>query len=164
MIWQINGPKPIEKIIPGSLCYLVRDGKVLLLQRRNPPHIGMWSPPGGKMHPRESPQECIMREFREETGLTVRDLQLRAVTTVLHAGLAAHWLLFVYRAGDYSGELISGVEGDLQWVDLTQLAHYPRPEADIQIFGHVLSDAPVQEMQFGYDAAEQLVKAMMQAE
>jgi len=164
MVWQLNSAKPIDKIIPGSLCYLVRDDRVLLIQRRNPPHIGLWSPPGGKMHPGESPQECVVREFGEETGLMVRDLELRAITTVLHAGLSAHWLLFIYRAGDYSGDLKPSDEGAIQWISLDVLAHYRRPAADVQMFEHVLSSAPVREMRFGYDAAEQLAQPMISEE
>ena len=164
MTWQINSAKPIDKIIPGSLCYLVQDKKVLLIQRRNPPHVGLWSPPGGKMNPGESPQECVVREFCEETGLILHDFELRAVTTVLHAGLSAHWLLFIYRADDCSGDIKASDEGDIQWIGLDVLAHYPRPAADVQIFEHVLSRAPVREMQFGYDTTEQLVEPLMSGE
>lgn len=157
MSWRLNSTKPIDRIIPGSLCYLVSDDHVLLIQRRNPPHVGLWSPPGGKMNPSESPCDCVQREFFEETGLTLLKPELRVVTTVLHAGLGMHWLLFVYVARAYSGELLASDEGDIQWVALNQLEQYPRPAADIQMFGHVLHDEPICEMQFGYDEANELI-------
>ena len=157
MSWRLNSVKPIERIIPGSLCYLVRDGHVLLMQRRNPPHIGLWSPPGGKMNPGESPLDCVRREYFEETGLTLLHPQLRAVTTVLHAGMAMHWLLFIYLAGDFRGELRASDEGDIQWIGLDALDQYPRPAADVQMFEHVLQDCAIREMEFGYDEANELI-------
>lgn len=157
MNWQLNSVKPIDRVIPGSLCYLVKAGRVLLIQRRRPPHIGLWSPPGGKLNPCESPQECVLREYAEETGLTLHQPQLRAVTTVLHAGLAMHWLLFIYMATAASGDLKPSEEGDIRWIPLDTLDQHPRPAADIRMFQHVLSGAAVCEMQFHYDTADQLV-------
>jgi len=164
MSWQLNSTKPIERIITGSLCYLVRDGRVLLIQRRNPPHIGLWSPPGGKMNPGETPQDCVRREFREETGLTLRDPELRAVTTVLHTGMAIHWLLFIYLAADCSGGLLPSDEGDIRWIGLDDLDQYARPAADVAMFAHVLRGGAIREMQFSYDAAEQLIDLIRDTE
>ena len=164
MSWLLNSAKPINRIIPGSLCYLVSDGQVMLMQRRNPPHVGLWSPPGGKMNPCESPLDCVRREYFEETGLKLLKPELRAVTTVLHAGMGMHWLLFIYLAKAYSGELIPSDEGDIQWVALDQLDQYPRPAADIQMLQHVLCDDPIQEMQFGYDEANQLIELIREAD
>lgn len=158
MTWQINSTKPIDRVIPGSLCYLVHDQKVLLLQRRNPPHVGLWSPPGGKLNPGESPTRCVLREFYEETGLMLQNPRLRVITTVLHAGLGMHWMLFVYHAQDFTGDLAVSDEGDIQWIGLDVLDHYPRPAADVRMFQHVLRKAPVQEMEFRYDASERLIE------
>ena len=164
MSWRLNSTKPINRIIPGSLCYLVNNNHVLLIQRRNPPHVGLWSPPGGKMNPCESPLQCVQREYFEETGLTLLKPELRVVTTVLHAGMGMHWLLFVYLARDYSGELIASDEGDIQWIALDQLDQYPRPAADVQMLEHVLHDEPIQEMQFGYNEANELIDLIRDAE
>jgi 8-oxo-dGTP diphosphatase len=158
MTLQLNSAKPIERVIPGSLCYLVHDKKVLLIQRRNPPHVGLWSPPGGKMNPGESPTRCVLREFYEETGLMLRSPRLRVVTTVLHAGMGMQFMLFVYSARRYTGKLAVSDEGDIQWVGLDELDRYPRPSADVRVFQHVLRKAPVQEMEFRYDAAERLIE------
>ena len=158
MTWQLNSSKPIDRVIPGSLCYLVHDEKVLLLQRRRPPHIGLWSPPGGKLNPGESPTRCLLREYQEETGLILLNPQLRVITTVLHAGLGMHWMLFVYHAQNFTGDLAVSDEGDIQWVGLDVLDDYPRPPADVRMFQHVLRKAPVQEMEFCYDAKERLIE------
>jgi 8-oxo-dGTP diphosphatase len=158
MSWQINSTKPIERVVPGSLCYLVQDGRILLLQRRKLPHIGLWSPPGGKLNPGETPTECILREYYEETGLTLIKPQLRAITNVMHSGLGLQWMLFIYYAQQTTGTLQPSDEGDLEWVALDRLHEYPRPPADIPVLDHVLSGAPVQEMEFRYDPAEQLVE------
>ena len=68
----MQNPFP-EHIVVGSLCYVFRDDSVLLLKRANPPHVGLWSPPGGKMEHGESPQACCIREVYEETGLTIHN-------------------------------------------------------------------------------------------
>jgi 8-oxo-dGTP diphosphatase len=164
MSWRLNSTKPIDRIIPGSLCYLVSDDHILLMQRRNPPHVGLWSPPGGKMNPCESPLDCVRREYLEETGLTLLQPELRAVTTVLHAGMGMHWLLFIYLAREYSGELTVSNEGDLQWIALREIDQHPRPAADVEMLGHVLRDDPIREMQFGYDEANELIDLIRDAE
>ncbi|MBZ0288947.1 MAG: 8-oxo-dGTP diphosphatase [Anaerolineae bacterium] len=158
MTWQLNSAKPIERVIPGSLCYLVHDQKVLLIQRRNPPHVGLWSPPGGKLNPGESPTRCVLREFYEETGLMLQKPRLRVVTTVLHAGMGMQFMLFVYSAKSYSGKLAVSDEGDIQWVGLDELDRYPRPPADVRVFQHVLRKAPVCEMEFRYDTSDILIE------
>jgi 8-oxo-dGTP diphosphatase len=157
MTWQLNSSKPIDRVIPGSLCYLVSDKRVLLIQRRNPPHVGLWSPPGGKLNPGESPTRCVLREFYEETGLMLVKPRLRVVTTVLHAGMGMHWMLFVYTARRFTGELAASDEGDIRWIALDELDRYPRPAADVRMLEHVLCKSPVREMEFRYDREDRLV-------
>jgi 8-oxo-dGTP diphosphatase len=153
--------RAIQRIIPGSICYLVVDGCALLIRRNNPPHIGLWSPPGGKMNPGETPEETVMREVYEETGLTVVEPKLRAVVTVLHAGMGMQWLLLVYRSEKATGVLHPSDEGDISWAELAHLDSYPRPPADVRIFEHVMSNLPIAQFRYAYDQAENLVETVM---
>ncbi len=119
------------KIVVGALCYVVDNARrVLLLKRRNPPHVGLWSAPGGKMELGESPQMCAIREIREETGLTIHNPTLRGIVTTYHQHIATHWMLFIFRADTFTGELMQTDEGDLAWIPLATLTDYPMPYSD----------------------------------
>lgn len=63
----------------GAVC--IHRGRLLLIQRGRPPAQGMWSLPGGRVEPGESPIDAVVREVREETGLTVH--VIREVGTVV---------------------------------------------------------------------------------
>jgi 8-oxo-dGTP diphosphatase len=156
-------PFPTDRIVTGSLCYVLRDEpdggqSVLLLRRDRPPQQGKWSAPGGKMEQGESPDECVIREINEETGLAIADPDLRAVVTVYDRAWPIHWLLFIYRAYHFSGDLKDCEEGELRWIRLDDLAAYDRPYADVQHWPHVLGDDPgVWRGKFTYDTPDQLI-------
>lgn len=139
----------------GSLCYIIQAGQVLLLKRERPPHVGLWSPPGGKTDHGESPQECAVREIREETGLAIQTPQLRAIMTVLDVAIPVHWLLFVFRADGCEGTLNPSLEGELRWIPLADVETYPRPEADALVFPHVLTDDTIMQAKFVYNTPTQ---------
>jgi len=154
----VNSPFPSDPIVTGSLCYVIRDGCVLLLKRRRPPHVGLWSPPGGKMMTGESPQECAIREIFEETGLTIAQPRLRAILTVVDTAWPVHWLLFVFRAEDAQGEIIADdtTEGELRWIELNAIDDYPRPFADREAFQFVMTDGDVFQGKYVYDTPQNL--------
>lgn len=157
---------PKDRIVVGCLCYIFQgDGKdrsVLLLRRTRPPQKGMWSAPGGKMELGESPDDCVIRELQEETGLTIDSPQLRAIVTVFDADYPIHWLLFVYQAEAYTGELILTDEGELRWIQLCDLNKYPRPYGDQQHWAHVLTDDPtIWRGKFVYDTPHTLIDEVL---
>jgi 8-oxo-dGTP diphosphatase len=140
---------PGHSIVTGSLCYVLRtddaisgDLSVLLLRRARPPQQGLWSAPGGKMEFGESPDECVIREIREETGLIIANPVLRAVMTIYDAEWPIQWLIFIYRTDEFSGGLRQGDEGELRWIRLDTLEDYKRPYADSQCWPHVIGDDP----------------------
>lgn len=136
-----------DRIVVGSLCYILRgagaEREVLLLKRARMPQQGLWSAPGGKMELGESPDECVIREIYEETGLTLHKPHLRAVLTVVDQEYPMHWLLFVYRAEAFSGDVkvLDTEEGELRWIRLSEIAAFPRPHSDMQHWEHVMSDS-----------------------
>ncbi len=139
----MHNPFP-EHIIVGSLCYVLHDHQVLLLKRARPPHVGYWTPPGGKAEHGESPQECCIREMKEETGLTIADPVLRCIQTVVDVAYPVHWLLFIFRADHPQGTLHPKAtsEGELRWIALADLAHYERPHTDQQHWTHIINERP----------------------
>lgn len=153
---------PTDRVVSGSLCYLIADGSVLLLRRARPPHQNLWTAPGGKMQIGESPDDCVKREFLEETGLTIQVPELRAIVTVFDRDWPIHWLLFIYRVEHYTGDLAPGPEGQhegqLHWIPLAELENLPRPYVDQQYFSHLLSDEPsVWRGKFIYETPETLI-------
>ena len=128
----------------STLCYVVKDGKVLMLHRvkkQNDINRDKWIGIGGKFEPEEAPEECMLREAKEETGLTLTDWRCRGVVTFLNEGGEGEYM-YLFTADAFEGELIECDEGDLQWVSRDFLDTLPKWEGD-QIFLDLLwQDAP----------------------
>ena len=117
----------------ATLCYVRRDGQTLMIHRvkkDNDMHQGKWNGLGGKLNPGESPDECAVREIYEESGLRVRDPQLKGLLTFPAFAKDEDWYVFVYVAKDFEGELIDSPEGDLRWVDDADLTSLNLWEGD----------------------------------
>ncbi len=93
-------------------------------------HLGKWNGLGGKFDPGESPDDCVVREIREESGLTIQDPRLRGVLTFPEFKPGEDWLVFVYTATKFAGSLVACAEGDLEWVDDARLATLSLWEGD----------------------------------
>lgn len=108
-----------------TLCFLRRDNRVLLLHRRNPPNAGYWNGVGGKLEPGEDPFTACVREVREETSLTIRDPKLRVLLVATVRSTGDLWIIFVFTADAPEAAPIPSEEGDLAWVEVSQLAMLP---------------------------------------
>ena len=105
-----------------TLVYALRDGQVLMMQRRKEPNLGQWTAPGGKIELDESPAECAVRELREETGLIVQGRpELRVIATETSPLPDWQWLMFIYLVTDFSGQPGDCAEGDLAWTSRSLL-------------------------------------------
>ena len=116
-----------------TLCYLRRGGKTLMLHRvkkKNDVHEGKWNGLGGKMEPGETPEECIIREVREESGLVLRNPSLRGILTFPGFADEEDWYVFLFTGTDFEGELIESPEGHLQWVPNEEVPSLPLWEGD----------------------------------
>ena len=104
----------------ATLCYVRRDRQTLMIHRikkANDMHLGKWNGLGGKLNPGESPEECAVREIFEESGLRVRNPQLKGVLTFPAFANDEDWYAFVFVVDNFEGELIdSSEEGVLRWV------------------------------------------------
>ena len=130
-----------------------------MMHRRKQPNLGQWTAPGGKLEWDEAPVETCIREMREETGLLVHRPELRAIITEVSPAEHYQWLMFVYVATEFEGEVGQTHEGDLAWLPVAQLADLPIPQAD-RIFGpRVLDwDGKVAQMKFYYNENVELVR------
>lgn len=146
----------------STLCYLVKDGKVLMLHRvkkKNDINHDKWIGIGGKFEPEEAPEECILREAKEETGLTLTSWRCRGVVTFLQEGGEGEYM-YLFTADDFTGELIECDEGDLQWVSLEFLDALPKWEGDRIFLNLLWQDAPFFLLTLRYQG-DRLVEAVL---
>lgn len=88
-----------------------------------------WIGVGGKFEPDETPQECLLREVKEETGLTLISYKLSGIITFISNEWETEYM-FLYTADEYSGELIECNEGELVWVDKKEIFNLKLWEGD----------------------------------
>ena len=88
-----------------TLCYLEQDGKWLMLHRvtkKNDMNHDKWIGVGGKFEPFESPEDCLLREVREETGLQLTRFRCRGIVTFILGRLTEY--MHLYTADGWTGE------------------------------------------------------------
>ena len=115
-----------------TLCYVTRGDQVLMLHRvkkKNDVNKDKWIGIGGKFEAEESPDECLLRECREETGLRLTSWQCRGVVTFLQEGGEGEYM-YLFTAEEFEGNLHDCPEGDLQWVSREFLYRLPMWEGD----------------------------------
>lgn len=130
------------KTIIGTICYIVHEQRVLLTQRTVPPHVGQWVAPGGRIEFGETPEACIVREIKEESGLTIASPALRGLTSVFDPRLSLHWIAFIYFADRFSGTLLESPENPLRWFSMEEAAYPTVPHADVAYLRRVLEPGP----------------------
>lgn len=116
----------------STLCYVIHGDQVLMLHRvkkKNDVNKDKWIGIGGKFEAEESPDECLLRECREETGLRLTSWQCRGVVTFLQEGGEGEYM-YLFTAEEFEGNLHDCPEGDLQWVSREFLYRLPMWEGD----------------------------------
>jgi 8-oxo-dGTP diphosphatase len=125
-------------------CILLKDGKVLLLQK---PKRGWWVAPGGKMEQGESIREACIREYREETGIYLKNPKLKGVfTVVMKAGeqIVSEWMMFTFFAEQFDGENVPYCEeGKLEWHPVETIHELPMAPGDYHILEYALKGSGV---------------------
>ena len=128
----------------STLCYITRGSDVLMLHRvkkKNDINKDKWIGVGGKFEPEETPDECLLREALEETGLKLTSWRCRGVVTFLPEGGEGEYM-YLFTADGFEGTLKVCNEGDLAWVSREFLYSLPMWEGD-RIFLELLwQDAP----------------------
>jgi 8-oxo-dGTP diphosphatase len=131
-------------MINSTLCYITRGDDVLMLHRvkkQNDINKDKWIGIGGKFEGEESPDECLLREAKEETGLTLTSWRCRGIVTFLCQGVEGEYM-YLFTADGFEGALKDCDEGNLEWISREKLSSLPKWEGD-QIFLDLLwQDAP----------------------
>ena len=131
-------------MINSTLCYITRGNDVLMLHRvkkKNDLNKDKWIGIGGKFEPEETPDECLLREAREETGLELTSWRLRGVVTFLSDRWEGEYM-YLFTADGFAGELKECDEGDLQWVSREFLNELPKWEGDQLFLDLLWADSP----------------------
>ncbi len=136
-----------------TLCYITRGDDVLMLHRvkkEKDVNKDKWIGIGGKFLPEEAPEECLLREAREETGLTLTSWRCRGIVTFLNTCCEGEYM-YLFTADGFEGELIDCDEGELRWISRAFLDALPKWEGD-EIFLRLLwQDAPFFLLTLRYD-------------
>ena len=147
-----------------TLCYLENDkNEYLMLHRvkkKNDVNHDKWIGVGGKFEADESPEECLLREVREETGLTLTGYRFRGIITFVAEGHETEYI-YLYTAGGWTGEMIECNEGDLEWVPKEKVCDLPIWEGD-KIFFRLIEDpdSPFFSLKMSYQGDELVYAAL----
>ena len=146
-----------------TLCYIERDGQYLMLHRvkkKNDINHDKWIGIGGKFETGESPEECLLREAKEETGLTLTRWRYRGIVTFLQAQDAEAEYMHLFTADGFTGQIKECDEGVLEWIHRKKLMELTLWEGD-KIFLRLLEeDAPFFSLKLVYDG-DTLIDAVL---
>lgn len=146
----------------STLCYITRGEEVLMLHRvkkKNDINKDKWIGIGGKFEQEESPDECLLREAKEETGLTLTNWRCRGVVTFLNNQCDGEYM-YLFTADGFEGQMKECDEGDLQWVSRGFLYSLPMWEGDRIFLDLLWQDAPFFLLTLRYDG-DRLVEAVL---
>lgn len=127
-----------------TLCYVIRGDEVLMLHRvkkKKDLNKDKWIGIGGKFEGEESPDQCLLREAKEETGLTLTSWRCHGVVTFLSDQYEGEYM-YLFTADGFEGALKECNEGDLQWVSRAFLKQLPKWEGDEIFLNLMWQDAP----------------------
>ena len=149
-------------MINSTLCYLERGDEYLMLHRvkkKNDMNHDKWIGVGGKFEDKESPEDCILRECYEETGLTLTNYRYRGLVTFV-SDLYPTEYMHLFTATEWTGTAHPCDEGELAWIKKTDLLSLPLWEGD-KIFLRLLdTDSPFFSLKLKYEG-ETLVLAVL---
>ena len=124
-----------------TLCHIEKDGKYLMLHRvkkKNDVNRDKWVGIGGKFEDGESPEDCVIREALEETGLTLHSPAYRGIVTFVSDRFETEWM-HLFTATEFTGTIRECDEGNLEWIEKEKLLQLPMWEGD-KIFLELLDE------------------------
>ncbi len=120
-------------MVVATLCYVKKKGRTLMIHRtkkRNDIHRGKWNGLGGKAEQGETPEECVVREVMEESGLIISNPVLKGILTFPLFDGEQDWYVFVFVARTFDGTLQESSEGHLEWIEDAELLNLNLWEGD----------------------------------
>ncbi|MBQ8307142.1 MAG: 8-oxo-dGTP diphosphatase [Blautia sp.] len=145
-----------------TLCYIEKEDAYLMLHRvskENDVNKDKWIGVGGHLEEGESPEECLVREVMEETGLTLRSFRFRGLVTFTQDGYGTEYMC-LYTAEAFPGELNPCDEGVLEWVPKDRISELSLWEGDHVFLKLLREDAPFFSLKLTYHGDE-LVEACL---
>lgn len=145
-----------------TLCYLERGDEYLMLHRvkkENDLNRDKWVGVGGKFEDGESPEECLLRETREETGLILTEYRYRGLVTFVSDRWPTEYM-HLFTATGWTGEQIVCNEGDLEWIKKKDLRTLPMWKGDVLFLDLLERDAPFFSLKLRYEG-ENLAQAAL---
>ena len=145
-----------------TLCYPERDGKYLMLHRtkkKNDVNHDKWIGVGGHFEEGESPEDCMLREIWEETGLTVTKFRYRGIVTFVSDRDPSEYM-HLYTCTDWTGEIKECNEGELAWIDKRELYNLTLWEGDRVFLKLLEQDTPFFSLKLVYEG-DKLVKTVL---
>lgn len=145
-----------------TLCYIENKGAYLMLHRiskKNDVNKDKWIGVGGHFEGDESPEDCLLREVREETGLTLTSWRFRGLVTFKAEGWDTEYMC-LYTADKYEGEMITCNEGTLEWVKKEDVLSLNLWEGDKIFFKLLNEDAPFFSLKLSYKG-DRLTEAVL---
>ena len=135
-----------------TLCYIEKDDKYLMLHRvskKNDVNKDKWIGVGGHFEPGESPEDCLLREVKEETGLTLTSYRFRGILTFNFNDNESEYIC-LYTADGFEGELRECDEGTLEWVPKDEIDNLNLWTGDKIFFDLLRKDAPFFSLKLQY--------------
>ena len=146
-----------------TLCYIERDDMYLMMHRIKKEYDinkDKWIGVGGHFEENESPEECLLREGTEETGLRLTSFRLRGIIT-FNSGDGCLEYMFLYTADGFEGEMTEKCdEGELVWVDKAKVYDLNLWEGDKIFFRLLETEREVFSLKLTYDGKGRLVEAV----
>lgn len=144
-----------------TLCYMEKDDQYLMMHRVKKKDDGnhdKWIGIGGHFEFGESPEECLLREVREETGLVLTSWRFRGLVTFVSGDWEEYMCL--YTADGYTGEMTECNEGELVWVEKSRIPQLNIWEGDKIFLDLLAREHPFFSLKLVY-SGDQLVKASL---
>lgn len=145
-----------------TLCYIEKDGQYLMMHRGKKEqdiNKDKWVGIGGHFEADESPEECLLREAQEETGLTLTDYRQRGIITFMSDRWQTEYM-FLYTATGFAGEIGECDEGTLEWIPQDKVYDLPLWEGDKIFFRLLAEKYPHFSLKLRY-VGEELVEAVL---
>ena len=147
----------------STLCYIEKDDKYLMLHRtvkENDVNKDKWIGVGGHFEYGESPEECLLREVKEETGYTLTSWAYRGIVTFVYGEDVVEYMS-LYTADGFEGEPIDCDEGELEWVEKSKIETLKLWEGDKIFFDQLERDCGFFSLKLVYNIEDILKSAVL---